>query len=80
MGIASHGQRHPEQEKLINYGINMLGACAAARKIEQQDQFQQWFTSNGLNDPNQFMPALSSSLEAMVVKEEWLFDRKLLDK
>ena len=75
--IRTRGQHHPEQEKLINYGMNMLGACAAARKIERQDQFQEWFTSEGLNDPNRFMPTLSSALEAMVGEEEWLFDRRL---
>jgi hypothetical protein len=55
----------------------MLGACAAARKIERQDQFQEWFIVEGLNDPNRFMPALSSALEAMIGEEEWLFDRRL---
>jgi tetratricopeptide (TPR) repeat protein len=72
----TRGRHHPDEEKLINYGMNMLGACAAARKIEQEAHFKQWLANNDLNDPEQFLPALSSTLEAMVNEEEWLFDRK----
>jgi hypothetical protein len=60
--------------------MNTLGACAAAREIERQEQFEEWLTGNGLNDPGRFMPALSSSLEAMVGEGEWLFDRKLFEE
>ena len=60
---------------LIQEAINMLGACAKARKIEEQDQFEQWFAGEGLNDPSRFMPILSHALEAMVGEEGWLFDR-----
>jgi hypothetical protein len=76
----TRGQRHPDQEKLINNGMDMLRACAAARKIEPGEQFEQWLASNGLDDLERFMPALSSSLEAMVGEGEWLFDRKLVEE
>jgi tetratricopeptide (TPR) repeat protein len=76
----TRGQRHPDHEKLINDGMNMLRACAAARKIEQEEQFQQWLAANGLDDLERFRPALSSSLEAMVGDGEWLFDRKLFEE
>jgi hypothetical protein len=76
----TRGQHHPDQEKLIKYGVDILGACAAARGIERQEQFDQWVIGNGLNDPERFMPALSSSLEAMVGEEEWLFDRKQFEE
>jgi tetratricopeptide (TPR) repeat protein len=76
----TRGRHHPDQEELINYGMSMLVACAAAREIEQEAQLEQWITSNGLIDPEQFMPALSSSLEAMVREEEWLFDRRQFEE
>jgi tetratricopeptide (TPR) repeat protein/CHAT domain-containing protein len=76
----TRGRHHTDQEKLINYGMNMIGACAAARGIVRQEQFEQWLTRNGLNDPDRVMPALSSSLEAMVGEEEWLFDRKQFEE
>jgi tetratricopeptide (TPR) repeat protein len=76
----TRGRRHPDQEKLINSGMNMLRTCAAAREIEQEAQFEQWITSNGLNDPERFMPALSLSLETMVGEEEWLFDWKQFEE
>jgi hypothetical protein len=57
----------------------MLGICAEARNIKEQDQFEQWIVNEGLNDPNRFLPPLKGALEAMVGEEGWLFDRRLVD-
>jgi tetratricopeptide (TPR) repeat protein len=73
----TRGQNHPEQVMLVQYAMDMLGICAEARKNENQEQFQEWFVKEGLNDPNRFLPRLSSALESMVSEEEWLFDRDL---
>jgi tetratricopeptide (TPR) repeat protein len=74
----TRGQHHTDQKSLVQYAINMLGACAKARGIEQQDQFERWFAKEGLNDPSQVLPTLSHALEAMVGEEGWLFDRRLV--
>jgi len=67
------GKLHPEQEKLIQRGEEMLRICAKALRIESRDQFREWFASRGLNDPRRFLPELSLGLESMVRNEEWIF-------
>jgi len=65
---------HPEREKLLHYGINLIGACAQARGIAE-DKFGEWFEGAKLNDPEYFLPALDAALVEMVGDKEWLFER-----
>ncbi|MCH7923891.1 MAG: tetratricopeptide repeat protein, partial [Planctomycetes bacterium] len=73
--VQTRGQGHPKKEELQGYAMNMLGACAAARKVPEE-KFKEWFEAEGLNDPNRFIPALDAALEALVPEGAWLFDRK----
>ena len=52
----------------------MIGACARARNVPH-DNFTEWIESEGLNDPNRFLPALQQALESLVPEDAWLFDR-----
>ena len=70
----ARGKEHPKFEELRQYGVNVLGACAEARGIKP-DTFNDWIESEGLHDPSQFLPKLQQELEAMVGKDNWLFDR-----
>ncbi len=73
--MQTRGANHPEQEKLVGYAFNMLGACAQARQISEDD-FLAWLEREGLRDPDRFLPALLADLEAMVSPDAWLFDRR----
>jgi tetratricopeptide (TPR) repeat protein len=72
------GQNHPEQEKIFQSAIDLLGICAEARNIKGQDQVEQWIVNEGLNDPKHFLPPLNEALEAMVGEGKWLFDHRLV--
>jgi tetratricopeptide (TPR) repeat protein len=74
----TRGHHHPQQKSLVTYGFKMLVTCASVRNVEQLDKYKQWITSEGLKDPNRFLPALRTALESMVGEEDWLFDRKLI--
>ena len=72
----TRGQAHPEKEKLAQYAFGLIAASAEAREIPE-DQFEQWFLSEGLNDPNRFLPVLFSGLEPLIPEDQWLFDRRI---
>ncbi|MBI3272434.1 MAG: tetratricopeptide repeat protein [Planctomycetes bacterium] len=72
-------EQHPQREQLLQAGLGMLVACAEARQIAR-DGFQAWVQSEGLSDPNRFLPALKVALEAMVPADAWLFDRDQVTK
>ena len=54
--------------------MKLLSIVAQNQGIDSQAAFQAWFEQEQLNDPNQFVPKLNRSLEALV-GEAWLFDR-----
>ena len=66
------------RDELQRKAAEMLAACAAARKVEQ-DKVEEWLVSEGLNEPDRVLPALSLALEALVGEEDWLFDRQLFN-
>jgi tetratricopeptide (TPR) repeat protein len=74
----NRGRLHPERMDLQRIGVKMLIDCAAARKIKEPSQFDQWMVNDGLSDQQLYLPALSSALESMVGEGEWLFDRQLV--
>jgi hypothetical protein len=57
----------------------MLAACAKHRQVAK-DKLLEWAESQGLRDPNRFMPALSRALEEIVGPDGWLFDRTLVEQ
>ena len=68
------GAEHPEKEKLLRYGMNLIGACAETRGIAE-DRFVEWFEGEKLNDPEYRLPALDAALVEWVGDGEWLFER-----
>jgi CHAT domain-containing protein len=74
----TRGERHPEREKYQRAAFNLLVACAGERGITTQDAFDAWVATEGLLDPQRFVPQLDAALVALVGEGEWLFDRALL--
>ena len=72
----NRGSEHPKQEEMQRLGGGMIEACAEAHGVaEDEDSILAWFKSQGLDDPDQFIPKLDEALEAIVGDENWLFDR-----
>jgi len=77
--VETRGKDHPEDEELRQQSAGMLVACAAGRRIEP-DKALEWFKSEGLDDPDRFLPALEKALEQVVGDNEWVFDRSVVGK
>jgi tetratricopeptide (TPR) repeat protein len=69
------GAGHPKQREMQELGAGMLAAWAAARNIPKE-KWMDWITSEGLNDPSRFLPALDRALETIVGETGWLFNRQ----
>jgi tetratricopeptide (TPR) repeat protein len=75
---ATRGESHPKKDELQDLASRMLGACAQARNLTQE-QFETWVASEGLLDPSRWRPKLEGSLAHLVGDDKnWLFDRSLL--
>ena len=77
--VQTRGKGHPQKEELQRTAMNMLGACAQARKVPPE-KFTDWLEAEGLDDPDRFLPALDQALEALVPPEAWVFDRALVKR
>jgi hypothetical protein len=74
---ATRGESHPKKAELQNLASRMLGACAQARNLTQE-QLETWLASEGLLDPSRWRPKLEGSLAHLVGDDKnWLFDRSL---
>jgi len=74
---ATRGESHPKKDELQDLASRMLGACAQARNLTQE-QFETWVASEGLLDPSRWRPKLEGSLAHLVGDDKnWLFDRSL---
>jgi hypothetical protein len=75
---ATRGEAHPKKDELQDLAFQMLGACAQARNLTQE-QLETWLASEGLLDPSRWGPKLEGSLAHLVGDDKnWLFDRSLL--
>jgi tetratricopeptide (TPR) repeat protein len=66
------GRQHPQRERFQNYAFGMLGACATARQIPE-DELQNWLESLPFAD---WQPALDRAVERIVGDSPWMFDRR----
>ena len=74
---ATRGEAHPKKNELQGLASRMLGACAQARNLTQE-QLETWVSSEGLLDPSRWLPRLEGSLANLVGDEKnWLFDRSV---
>jgi tetratricopeptide (TPR) repeat protein len=61
---------HPELDQLTELSITQ---AANQQGITTQEDFDRWFTTNRLNDPEYFLPAMLQKL-AEIIGDGWLFD------
>ena len=64
------GRQHPQRESFQNSAFGMLGACATARQIPE-DELQDWLKSLPFAD---WRPALDRAVERIVGDSPWMFD------
>jgi tetratricopeptide (TPR) repeat protein len=65
---------HPEREQLIELSDNMIIGAASQQGIETQADYDNWKSTNQLDDPDYFVPELLRRLES-IIGDGWLFDR-----
>ncbi len=65
---------HPELEQLIELSGKMIIGAARQQGLETPADFDNWKSTNRLDDPDYFVPELLGRLEA-IVGDGWLFDK-----
>ncbi len=70
-----HTRSHPEREQLIELSNNMIIQAAVQQGIETQADYDNWKSTNRLDDPDYFLPELRGRLES-IVGDGWLFVRE----
>jgi tetratricopeptide (TPR) repeat protein len=74
-----HTRSHPELEQLIELSDEMIIGAANQQGIETQADYDNWKTTNRLDDPDYFLPELLKRLEA-IVGDGWLFDKSVFEQ
>jgi hypothetical protein len=64
---------HPELTQLTESSHEIINNAANRQGITTPEDIAQWFTTNRLNDPEYFLPALLQEL-AEIIGDGWLFD------
>jgi tetratricopeptide (TPR) repeat protein len=64
---------HPELEQLVELSGKIISQAASQQGIETQADYDNWKSTNRLDDPDYFLPELLTRLEA-IVGDGWLFD------
>jgi tetratricopeptide (TPR) repeat protein len=64
---------HPELDQLTERSHEIINNAASQQSITTPEDIDQWFTTNRLNDPEYFLPALLQEL-AEIIGDNWLFD------
>jgi tetratricopeptide (TPR) repeat protein len=70
---------HPELEQLIEHSDKMIIHAAGQQGIETQADYDNWKSTNRLDDPDYFVPELLTRLES-IVGDGWLFDKSVFEK
>jgi tetratricopeptide (TPR) repeat protein len=70
---------HPEREQLIKLSDKMIRDAASQQGIETQADYDNWKSTNRLDDPDYFVPELLTRLEA-IVGDGWLFDKSAFEQ
>jgi tetratricopeptide (TPR) repeat protein len=70
---------HPDQAQLTERSGQLIIHAAQQQGITSQADFDQWFTTNHLHEPEHFLPALLQALAA-IVGDGWLFDRSVFQQ
>jgi tetratricopeptide (TPR) repeat protein len=70
---------HPELEQLIERSDKMIRHAASQQGIETQVDYDNWKSTNRLDDPDYFVPELLRRLES-IVGDGWLFDKSVFEK
>jgi tetratricopeptide (TPR) repeat protein len=65
---------HPELEQLIERSGKIIIHAASQQGIETQADYDNWKSTNRLDDPDYFLPELLRRLEA-IIGDGWLFDQ-----
>ena len=72
---ATRGEKHPQRDEMQQLAMGMMAACGKARNVPE-DEFEKWFTDEGLLDAAKWLPKLDAALVQLVSGDEhWLFDR-----
>jgi tetratricopeptide (TPR) repeat protein len=74
-----HTRSHPELEQLVELSDKMIIHAASQQGIETQADYDNWKSTNRLDDPDYFLPELLTRLES-IVGDGWLFDREAFPK
>jgi|GEM_PF-3188445 len=77
--VQSTSAGHPKKQELEEKTTRLLAACAEVRDVPHK-KIGEWFTKKGLDDPEQFIPALTRALEETVGEYNWLFSRKVFKR
>jgi tetratricopeptide (TPR) repeat protein len=70
---------HPELEQLIEHSDKMIIHAAGQQGIETQADYDNWKSTNRLDDPDYFVPELLTRLES-IVGDGWLFDKSVFEQ
>ncbi len=70
-----HTRSHPELEKLVELSGKIINQAASQQGIETQADYDNWTSTNRLDDPDYFLPELLTRLES-IIGDGWLFDRE----
>jgi tetratricopeptide (TPR) repeat protein len=70
---------HPEREQLIELSDKIIRRAASQQGIETQADYDNWKSTNRLDDPDYFVPELLRRLEA-IIGDGWLFDRSAFEQ
>lgn len=69
-----------QREDLQFFTAGMLADVAKGHSdaVDNQELFNVWTESRGLNDPAHFLPRLGALLDALIPSSDWWFDRDVL--
>jgi tetratricopeptide (TPR) repeat protein len=70
---------HPEIEQLIELSDKMMIGSAIQQGVETPADYDNWKSTNRLDDPDYFLPELLRRLEA-IVGDGWLFDKSAFEQ
>jgi tetratricopeptide (TPR) repeat protein len=70
---------HPELEQLIELSDKMIIGAASQQGIATQADYDNWKSTNRLDDPDYFVPELLTRLES-IVGDGWLFDKSVFEQ
>jgi tetratricopeptide (TPR) repeat protein len=70
---------HPEREQLIELSDKMIIGASGQQGIETQADYDNWKSTNRLDDSDYFVPELRGRLES-IIGDGWLFDKSVFEQ